>query len=158
MSQPDRQILENIGRLWVKRWGRSNSDEFADLFTEDGEYLDPAFGVFRRGRDFMKLHHQIWHRAISDFRMTSEGIIAGDAVVVVQAIASGTFNGESLAGGKMAATGKPFHGRMCAVLAVGEGDRIARCTDYYDRGLMPGGLETPMRDLDNNPLGNGQTR
>lgn len=148
MSKPDRQTLENIGRLWVERWGHSNSDEFADLFTENGEYLDPAFGIFRRGRDFMKLHHQLWHRAVSGFRMTPERITAGDAIVVVQAIGEGNFNGESLGGGKMAATGKAFRGRLCAVLAISEDAKIARCSEYYDRSLMPGGQEAPFRDLD----------
>lgn len=111
--------------------------------------MDPAFGVLRRGRDFMKLHHQIWHRAISDFRMTSERIITGEDVVVVEAICEGTFDGEDLGGGRMTATGKPFRARMCAVLAIGEDNKIARCTDYYDRSLLPGGQEAPMRDLDN---------
>lgn len=148
MSKPDRQTLENIGRSWVERWGNSNSDEFADLYTEDGEYMDPAFGLLRRGRDLVKRHHQLWHRAVSDFRMKSERMIVGDAVVVVQAIGEGTFDGESLGGGKIAATGKHFRARLCAVLAVDDDGKIARCTEYYDRGLMPNGEVTPARDLD----------
>ena len=148
MSNLDKQTLENIGRFWVERWSKSNSDEFAELFREDGEYLDAAFGALRRGRDFMKLHHQLWHRAVSGFRMTPERITTGDAIVVVQAIGEGTFSGESLGGGKMAATGKAFRARLCAVLAIGDDAKIARCSEYYDRSLMPGGQEAPFRDLD----------
>lgn len=149
MSKLDKQSLENIGRSWVAGWSASDSDAFAKLFREDGEYVDPAFGAFRRGRDFMKIHHQLWHRAISGFRMTSERIVAGDDVVVVQAIGEGTFDGDSLGGGKVVATGKAFRARLCAVLAIGDDGKIARCSEYYDRGLMPGGEEAPFRDLDN---------
>ena len=148
MSKLDKQSLENIGRSWVAGWSASDSDAFAKLFREDGEYVDPAFGAFRRGRDFMKLHHQLWHRAISGFRMTPERFIAGDAVVVVQAIGEGTFDGESLGGGKVVTTGKTFRARLCAVLDVADDGKIARCSEYYDRSLMPEGQQAPFPDLD----------
>ena len=148
MTKLDKQALENVGRSWVEGWNKSNADEFAHLFKEDGEYLDAAFGALRRGRDFMKLHHQLWHRAISGFRMTPERFIAGDAVVVVQAIGEGTFDGESLGGGKVLATGKTFRARLCAVLAIADDGKIARCSEYYDRSLMPEGQQAPFPDLD----------
>ena len=148
MGKLDNHALENIGRAWVAGWSNSNSDAFAQLFREDGEYVDPAFGAFRRGRDFMKFHHQTWHRAVSGFHMTPERVIAGDSVVVVQAIGEGKFDGDSLGGGKVVATGKAFRARLCAVLAIGDDGKITRCSEYYDRGLMPGGDEAPLRDLD----------
>ncbi|UGY16285.1 nuclear transport factor 2 family protein [Bradyrhizobium septentrionale] len=148
MTKLDKQTLENIGRSWVDGWNKSNADEFAHLFREDGEYLDAAFGALRRGRDFMRLHHQLWHRAISGFRVAPERFIAGDSVVVVQAIGEGTFDGESLGGGKVIATGKAYRARLCAVLAVAEDGKITRCSEYYDRSLMPEGEQAPFRDLD----------
>ena len=148
MQNPDRRSLENIGREFVARWASTDADAFADLFNENGEYVDPAFGLLRRGREFMQTHHQLWHRAISDFRMTTEKIIAGDADVVVLAICEGRFDGDSLGGGAIVATGEPFRARMCAVLAIDEHGKITRATDYYDRSMMPEGRKAPMRDLD----------
>lgn len=148
MSKLDKKTLESIGRTWVEGWNGSNSDSFAQLFRDDGEYLDPAFGLLRRGRDYMKFHHLLWHRAISGFRMTAERIIAGYAVVVVQAIGEGKFDGESLGDGKVLPTGNVFRARLCAVLAIGDDGKIARCSEYYDRSLMPDGQEAPFRDLD----------
>ncbi|MBO4224111.1 DUF4440 domain-containing protein [Bradyrhizobium neotropicale] len=148
MTRLDKQTLENVGRSWVEGWNKHDADEFARLFREDGEYMDTAFGALRRGRDFMRRHHQLWHRAISDFRMVPEKIIAGDSVVVVQAVGEGTFDGESLGGGKVVATGKTFRARLCAVLAIADDGKIARCSEYYDRSLMPDGQQAPFRDLD----------
>lgn len=148
MSKLDKTTLESIGRSWVEGWNKSNSDEFAELFREDGEYMDPAFGILRSGREYMKFHHLLWHRAISGFRMTYERIIPGDNVVVVQAIGEGRFDGESLGDGKVVPTGKAFRARLCAVLAIGDDAKIARCSEYYDRSLMPDGHQAPFRDLD----------
>lgn len=149
MGKLDKQALENVGRLWVERWSKPDPDAFAELFREDGEYMDPAFGILRRGRQFVKIHHQGWYRAISGFRMSAEQIIAGDSVVIVQAIGEGTFDGENLGGATMIATGKAFRARLCAVLVIDDDGRIVRCTEYYDRSLMPGGQPAPLRDLDN---------
>ena len=69
-------------------------------------------------------------------------------MVVVQAIGEGTFDGESLGGGKMVATGRTFRARLCAVLAVADDGKITRCSEYYDRSLMPERQQAPFRDLD----------
>ncbi|WP_423787668.1 ester cyclase, partial [Klebsiella pneumoniae] len=76
----------------------SDAASFADLFAENGEYMDPAFGILRHGRQFVRIHHESWRRSIPDFCMKTERIIAGESVVVVQAIGEGTFDGENLGG------------------------------------------------------------
>lgn len=148
MRDMSNQSYEDIGRQFVARWQGSDAEAFAALFSENGEYVDPAFGIFRRGRGFMHKHHQLWHRAVSNFSMVSERIIAGEADVVVLAICEGVFDGDSLGGGVVAPTGKPFRARMCAVLTIDAHGQITRATDYYDRAMMPGGQPAPMRDLD----------
>ena len=140
--------MTDIGRQFIARWESTDADAFADMFSENGEYVDTAFGLLRRGRDFMRNHHRLWHRAISDFHITEERIITGETDIVVLAICEGIFDGESLGGGIIVATGKHFRARLCIVLAIDESGKIARATDYYDRSLMPEGHKAPMRDLD----------
>ncbi|MBN3782855.1 ester cyclase [Burkholderia sp. Ac-20345] len=151
MSKFDKQALENIARSWVDGWNKNDVDSFAALYAENGEYMDPGFGILRRGHDFVKMHYGQWRRAAPDFRMTAERIIAGDgeAVVIVQAIGEGTYNGVSLGDGTMDATGLPFRARLCAVLALDDNGKITRCTEYYDPAQMPNGVKPPLRDLDN---------
>ncbi len=140
--------LDEVGRQFIARWESPDAEAFADMFGENGEYVDTAFGLLRRGRDFMRNHHRLWHRAISDLRITEERIITGATDIVVLAICEGIFDGESLGGGIVVATGKHFRARLCIVLAIDEHGKIARATDYYDRSLMPEGHRAPMRDLD----------
>src|SRR6516162_4627399 len=117
------------------------------LYSPHGKYIDPSFGIEQRGREAISSHHEKWWNAIPDFRMIAERIYVTDGAVIVQVIGEGTFSGADLAGGKMKATSLPFRGRTCAVLELDDDGKIACCTEYYDRAIIPGGSQAAVRSL-----------
>jgi uncharacterized protein (TIGR02246 family) len=44
--------LEQVGRNWIAGWNSRDSEAFSRLYAPDGEYVDPSFGIRRKGRDF----------------------------------------------------------------------------------------------------------
>jgi len=79
--------------------------------------------------------------------MIAERIHLADGAVIVQVICELTFSGSDLARGKMKATTMPFRGRTCAVLERDDPGKIACCTEYYDRAIMPRGAKPPIDQL-----------
>jgi uncharacterized protein (TIGR02246 family) len=138
---------KNMGERWVDGWNSKDSVAFSMLYSSDGKYIDPSFGIVQRGRDAIRTHHEKWWNAIPDFRMIAERIHVADRAVIVQVIGEGTFSGADLAGGKMQATSLPFRGRTCAVLELDDHGQIASCTEYYDRAIIPGGVKPPFDHL-----------
>jgi hypothetical protein len=69
-----------------------------------------------------------------------------DRVVVVQFSAEGTFSGEDLGGGRVKATRRRFGGRSIAVLEFDDAIKIKKCTEYYDRSILPGGEPTVFNE------------
>jgi hypothetical protein len=46
--------LEQVGRNWVAGWNSRDSEAFSRLWTPDGEYVDPSFGIHRTGRSLLR--------------------------------------------------------------------------------------------------------
>jgi uncharacterized protein (TIGR02246 family) len=138
---------EQVGRNWVAGWNSPDSEAFSRLWTPDGEYLDPSFGIRRKGRDLIRMHHEIWRKALPDFVMKARHIHVASRSVIVEVTAQGTFSGSDLGGSKMKATQKPFHGWMISVLEVNEAGEIMICREYYDRSIVPGGEQPPFDQL-----------
>jgi uncharacterized protein (TIGR02246 family) len=146
-DDPNLPHLEQVGRNWVAGWNSRDSKAFSRLFTPDGEYADPSFGVRRTGRTLLRMHHALWRNAVPDFVMTVRHIHVAARSVIVEVTAEGTFSGGDLGGGKMKATKMAFRGWMIAVLEVNEAGEIMVCRDYYDRSLVPGGAQPPFDAL-----------
>ena len=138
---------ENMGEKWVAGWNSKDSVAFSMLYSLHGKYIDPSFGIVQRGREAISSHHEKWWNAIPDFRMIAERIYVTDGAVIVQVIGEGTFSGADLAAGKIKATSLPFRGRTCAVLELDDDGKIASCTEYYDRAIIPGGANPPFDHL-----------
>jgi uncharacterized protein (TIGR02246 family) len=138
---------EQVARNWIAGWNSRDSEAFARLFAPDGEYVDPSFGIRRKGRDFIRTHHEIWWKAIPDFVMKARHIHVASRSVIVEVTVEGTFSGGDLGGGKMKATQKPFHGWTIAVLDVNAASEIVVCREYYDRSIVPGGEQPPFGEL-----------
>lgn len=126
-----------LAEAWVKMWSQTDSAAFAALFDEAIDYTDNAFNVSPQGREAVQDHHRIWLAAAPDFSIELEELHELGNIVVVQGLGRGTFNGEDLANGTLKATGKPFQGRLAAVIICGE-NGIVKCDEYYDRLQMPG--------------------
>jgi uncharacterized protein (TIGR02246 family) len=143
--------LEQVGRNWVAGWNSRDSEAFSRLYTPDGEYVDPSFGIRRTGRSFLRMHHEIWWKAVPDFVMTARHIHVAARSVIVEVTAEGTFSGGDLGGGKMKATKKAFRGWSIGVLEVNEAGEIMICREYYDRSIVPGGAQPPFDELRPSP-------
>jgi uncharacterized protein (TIGR02246 family) len=75
--------LEQVGRNWVAGWNSRDSEAFSGLYAPDGMYVDPSFGIRRVGRTFVRMHHEIWWKAVPDFVMTARHIhVAARSVIV----------------------------------------------------------------------------
>ena len=134
--------LIDAAKEWIARWGKPDSVAFAELYADDSAYVDPAFGVHAKGRPRIHRHHQAWWKAVPDFELRAEQFHVADRVVVVQFRAEGTFSGEDLAGGRVKATQRKFRGRSNAVLEFDDEIKIKKCTEYYDRSILPSGEPT----------------
>ena len=128
---------KKMAESWVKLWSQADSAAFAALFDEAIDYTDNAFDIRKHGRADIEEHHRIWLGAAPDFSIELEQLHELGNTVVVQGLGRGTFNGNDLANGALKATGKPFQGRLAAVIICGE-NGIVKCTEYYDRVQMPG--------------------
>lgn len=126
-----------VAENWAKLWSQTDSAAFASIFDEAIDYQDAAFGVSPSGRAAVQEHHRIWLAAAPDFSLEIEQLHEAGNTVIVQGIGRGTFSGEDLANGTIKATGKPFEGRLVAIIVCGE-NGIVKCTEYYDRLFMPG--------------------
>jgi steroid delta-isomerase-like uncharacterized protein len=136
-----------VAEKFCAAWSSLDAEAFGSLFAPDGYYTDIAFGVTLRGRENVRQHHKIWRMAVPEFSMAPEHARASGRVVTVQTICYGKFSGSDLGGGKIKATHKSFRARAIAVLEINDGDKIAACTEYYDRTTMPMGEPTPFNDL-----------
>ena len=139
--------LEQVGRNWVAAWNSRDSEAFSRLYAPDGMYVDPSFGIRRVGRTLVRMHHEIWWKAVPDFVMTARHIHVAARSVIVEITAEGTFSGIDLCGGNMKATKKAFRGWSIAVLDVNDVGEITICREYYDRSLVPGGAQPPFDEL-----------
>jgi SnoaL-like domain len=137
---------------WFEHLLQSDSIGFADLFAEDGMYVDPGYGLARRGREYVRLHHHNWHASVPDFNAKLERVLVDGLTAILLYEGTGTFNGEPLGAGEKAVqpTNRPFKARAVIVLDLDENGLVTCCTEYYDHSIMPMGVEAPYAD---DPLG-----
>ena len=137
-------LIKESAIVWFEGLLSRDSDAFAQLFSENGVYADPAFGLVRRGREFVRLHHRKWHAAIPDFVGAVERILIDNQTAIIQYVAEGTFSGEPLTA--IQPTFRSFKARVVILLDYDFDGKIVMCTEYYDRSIMPGGMSTPFTD------------
>ena len=70
--------LIDAAKEWIARWGKPDSAAFAELYADDGAYVDPAFGVHAKGRPRIHRHHQAWWKAVPDFELRAEQFHVAD--------------------------------------------------------------------------------
>ena len=140
--------VDQIARRWIDLFQKSDSDAFARMFTEDGSFIDPAFGLARHGRDLVRLHHKKWLAAVPDFDAHVERVLVDGRTAVILYLATGTFNGEPLGAGKntIHPTHKEFKARVVIVLDLDPDGQVKVCTEYYDSVMMPNGGKGPYAD------------
>ncbi|MFD8000463.1 nuclear transport factor 2 family protein [Streptomyces mirabilis] len=141
--------ITDIAINWIEKLNQPDSTAFSNLFAENGMYVDPSYGLARRGRELVHLHHHQWHAAVPDFKAEVERVLVDGSTATILYAGTGTFDGEPLGpgGGKsVQPTNRPFKARVVIVLDIDENGLVACCTEYYDRSIMPLGEETPYSD------------
>lgn len=138
----------HIATQWLDKLQQPDSVEFANLFTEDGMYVDPSWGLARQGREFVRLHHRKWHAAVPDLKASLERVLVDGMTAILLYEGTGTFNGEPLGAGEntLQPTHRPFKARAVIVLDLDADGLVRCCTEYYDRSIMPAGIKTPYAD------------
>lgn len=141
--------VTDIATRWLDQLQQPDSVAFANLFTEDGLYVDPSWGLARQGREFVRLHHRKWHAAVPDFKAELERVLVDDMTATLLYEGTGTFDGESLGAGEnlMQPTHRAFKARAVIILDLDENGLVKCCTEYYDRSIMPMGVKTPYADV-----------
>ncbi|RKE36427.1 ketosteroid isomerase-like protein [Paraburkholderia sp. BL23I1N1] len=132
---------------WTQLLASPDSDAFVAIFEEDGAYIDPIIGIERLGKAQVRLHHQRWHAAVSNCKITVENVVVGDTSAAAQYLCVGVFDGEPLgpAENPVRPTGKPFSGRCAVILEISPAGKIKSCTEYYDLLQIPCGNPPPFR-------------
>lgn len=94
--QGNQMDVIHIATQWLDKLQQPDSVEFANLFTEDGMYVDPSWGLARQGREFVRLHHRKWHAAVPDLKASLERVLVDGMTAILLYEGTGTFNGEPL--------------------------------------------------------------
>lgn len=136
----------DLPRRWAEAWSAHDPDALASLFADDCVYEDVTFGAESPGHDGVKDWATGFLAAFPDLEV--EPLSASDCGErgVLEWKMRGTHHGD-LAG--MSPTGRRFEVRGVTVFAFA-GDRIARCSDYWDiatvqRQLGYGAARLPSR-------------
>jgi steroid delta-isomerase-like uncharacterized protein len=125
---------------WAAEWSAHDMDRLLQLFTPDVVYEDVTMGVVSRGLAELRAFGEGFFSGFPDVTFELRFSAANGASGAAEWIMRGTHTGD-LPG--MPATGKRIEVRGASVFEF-VGDRIRRCSDYWDMatflkqlGLMP---------------------
>jgi steroid delta-isomerase-like uncharacterized protein len=126
---------------FCRRWSAHDVDSLMQLFTDDIVYEDVALGRVNRGKAELTTFAKEFLSSFPDVTFEATSKSASESRGAAEWTMRGTNLGDSP---EMPATGKSVEVRGVSVLMF-EGDRIRRCTDYWDAagflrqlGVMPG--------------------
>jgi steroid delta-isomerase-like uncharacterized protein len=113
---------------WAEGWSRHDMEWVASVFTNDCIYEDVALGVTNRGKEELIAFGNGFIEGVPDLKVeVTSCFVTGDRAATEWKM-SGTHTG-NLPG--MPATGRSFSLRGASVFQI-RGDRILRCSDYWD--------------------------
>ena len=118
----------DLPRRWAEAWTRHDPEALAALFADDCVYEDVTFGVESPGRDGVREWARGFLAAFPDLEVEPLSAFGSDRRAVLEWRMRGTHHGR-LAG--MDPTGRRFEVRGVTVFLFG-GDRIVRCSDFWD--------------------------
>ena len=122
------EMESDLPRRWAEAWSAHDPEALAALFTDDCVYEDVTFGAESPGLDGVTEWAEGFLAAFPDLDVEPISTSGSDRRAVLEWRMGGTHHGR-LAG--MEPTGRRFEVRGVTVFLF-EGDRIARCSDYWD--------------------------
>lgn len=125
---------------WARYWSTHDMPRLLALFTDDCIYEDVTLGVANHGKDELTAFATSFFTAFPDFRVELRSRFdAGDWAGVEWSM-SGTHEGELMG---TPATHKHFSLRGASIFEM-QGERIRRCSDYWDFVAFAKQLGLPM--------------
>jgi steroid delta-isomerase-like uncharacterized protein len=125
---------------WAAEWSTHDTSRLLPLFTEDAVYEDVTMGVVNRGAAELKAFAEEFLSGFPDVTFELKSSSADGTGGGAEWILRGTHTGDMPG---MPATGKRVEVRGASIFEF-SGDRIRRCSDYWDMaaflkqlGLMP---------------------
>ena len=116
-------------RAWFDAYNRRDADALIEIYADDAEIVQVAFGDSLRGRDALLTSFQEFFKAFPDNYTNPESIFVDGDWAIIEWTGGGTFT-ESLGGN--APTGKSFTLRGCAFFHITE-DKIKFQRGYFDK-------------------------
>jgi len=133
-------VEQLLGQL-ATAWSSHDTEKVVALFTDDCVYEDVTFGVVNRGKAELRAFANNVFASAPDFKIEPTAEFAADAGGSMEWVMSGTHKGDFPG---MPATGKPFSSVRGASVVEIHGDKLRRCSDYWDAatvmrqvGLLP---------------------
>jgi len=125
---------------WGRYWSAHDMDRLLALFTDDVVYEDVTMGAVNHGKVELRAFGEGFFVGFPDITFAVTSRFANNASAALEWVMRGTHRGD-LPG--MPATGKHVEVRGASIVEFA-GDRIRRCSDYWDMatflkqlGLMP---------------------
>jgi steroid delta-isomerase-like uncharacterized protein len=125
---------------WAAHWSAHDMERLLPLFTDDVVYEDVTMGVVNRGRAELRAFGEGFISGFPDVTFELRSSFANGVGGGAEWVMRGTHKGD-LPG--MPATGRRVEVRGATIFEFA-GDRIRRCSDYWDMatflkqlGLMP---------------------
>ena len=113
---------------WAAHWSAHDMERLLRLFTEDVVYEDVTMGVVNRGTAELRAFGEGFFSGFPDVTFELRSSFANGASGAAEWVMRGTHKGD-LPG--MPATGKRVEVRGASIFEFA-GDRIRRCSDYFD--------------------------
>ena len=134
-------VTRRLIDAWGARWSAHDADGLIALFTEDLTYEDKALGRIHSGPAELRAFVEETVGGFPDVTFEMRSTFATDTHGGAEWVMRGTHTGD-LPG--LPATGRAFEIQGASILEFA-GDRIRRCTDYWDQvpflkqlGVLPG--------------------
>jgi steroid delta-isomerase-like uncharacterized protein len=126
----------DVIQRWADAWSAHDMTRLTELFVDDCIYEDVTLGVVNRGKDELTAFGEGFFVAAPGLQIELVSHWVSGARAAAEWWFKGTQEGEVLG---LPATGKPFAFRGMSAFEL-SGDKITRCSDYWD-------LETFKRQL-----------
>jgi steroid delta-isomerase-like uncharacterized protein len=124
---------ERILDDWATAWSSHDTEKMLALFTDDCVYEDVTFGAVNHGKAELRAFADGIFAAIPDFKVTLiSRFVAGNWAGMEWAM-SGTHRGDFPG---LPATGKRFSSVRGATMVELQGEKIRRCSDYWDAATV----------------------
>ena len=125
---------------WAAGWAGRDVERVAAVLTDDCVYEDVPMAVVNHGKAEFRAFARAFLAAVPDFDMKLTSDLSSGDWAAAEWEMSGTQSGDLL---NMPASGRTFSVRGASVFEVA-GERIRRCSDYWDAaswlrqlGFMP---------------------